>query len=80
MQNKKGFLLQNCLFVYNFELLFTHAVTGWDGTMADATMWYDVHSSDLTLSKGKYLLANARFGGLDGVQYYLKEWRQANLW
>ena len=67
MRNRKGFLSQNCLFVCNFELLFTYAVTGWDGTTADTTMWHEAHSSDLGLPDGKYLLADAGFGGSDAL-------------
>lgn len=86
MQNRKGFLSQNCLFICDFDLIFTYAVTGLDGSIADATMWYDAHTDDLAISEGKYLLADAKFSLSDtllvlyrGVQYHLKEWRQADL-
>ena len=86
MWNQKGAVLQNCLFICDFDLLFTYAVTGWDGSMADATMWYNAHTNNLYIPEGKYLLADAGFGGSDvllvpycGVRYHLKEWRQTNL-
>ena len=86
MRNRKGAISQNCLFICDFDFLFTYAVTGWDGSTADATMWYNTHTDNLYVPKGKYLLANAGFGGSDtllvpyrGVRYHLKEWRQTNL-
>ena len=86
MRNRKGAILQNCLFICDFDFQFTYAVTIWDGSMADATMWYNAHTDNLYVPKGKYLLADAGFGGSDtllvpycGVWYHLKEWRQMNL-
>lgn len=61
-------------------------MTGWDGASADATLWHSAHQNDLRMPQGKYLLADAGFGGSDallvpyrGTRYHLKEWRQANL-
>jgi hypothetical protein len=86
MRNRKGYLSQNCLFACDFDLLFTYAITGWDGASADATLWHSAHQNDLRMPQGKYLLTDAGFGGSDvllvpyrGVRYHLKEWRQANL-
>ena len=86
MWNKKGFLSQNCLLVCNFDLIFTYAVMGWDGSTADATMWHEAHSDNLAIPEGKYLLTDAGFslsGTLlvlyQGIWYHLKEWRQAEL-
>ena len=87
MRNRKGFVSQNCLFACNFDMLFIYALTGWDRATADATMWHDTHSHDFYIPDGKYLLADAGFGGSDallvpyrGVRYHLKEWCQASLW
>lgn len=86
MRNRKGYLSQNCLFICDFDFFFTYALTGWDGSTADANLWIDAHTHDLRMPPGKYLLADAGFGTSDallvpyrGVQYHLKEWRQANL-
>ena len=86
MRHRKGYILQNCLFVCDFDLMFTYALTGWDGSTVDATMWHDAHTQDLYIPQGKFLLADAGFGGSDallvpyrGVRYHLKEWWQANL-
>ena len=87
MRNRKGAISQNCLFICDFNFLFTYVVTRWDGSTADATMWYNAHTNNLYVPEGKYLLADAGFGGSDvllvpyhGVRYHLKEWRQTNLW
>jgi len=86
MRNRKGFLSQNCLFVCDFQFCFTYCLSGWDGSVADATLWNDARAHDLYMPPGKYLLADAGFGTCDallvpyrGVRYHLKEWRQANL-
>ena len=86
MRNQKGFLSQNCLFVCDFDFFFTYALSGGDGSAADATLWNDAHIQDLRIPRDKYLLADAGFGMSDallvpyrGVRYHLKEWRQAHL-
>jgi hypothetical protein len=86
MRNRKGFISQNCLFVCDFDFFFTYAVTGWDGSTADAHMWNDAHMNHLRMPPGKYLLADAGFGICDallvpyrGVRYHVKEWHQSNL-
>jgi len=84
MRNWKGYLSQNCLFVCDFDFLFTYTLTRWDGSTVDANLWNDAHTQDLRMPQGRYLLADAGFGTLDallvpfrGVRYHLKEWRQA---
>ena len=62
MQNWKGFLSQNCLFICNFNFLFTYTLTGWDGVTPDAALWNTARSSDLHIPHGKYLLVDAGFG------------------
>ena len=86
MRNRKGYLSQNCLFACNFDLQFIYALTGWDGSMADATIWNDAHGRDFRIPDGKYLLADAGFGSSDvllvpyrGVRYHLKEWNTSGL-
>ena len=75
------------LFICDFNLLFTYAVTGLNGSTANAIMWYNAHTDNLYISEGKYLLTNLEFKGFDvlivlyyGVWYHLKELCQTNLW
>lgn len=86
MCNRKGFLSQNCLFICDFEFHFMYVMMGWDGATSDAMLWNDMHSHDLQVPEGRYLLGDAGFGSSDallvpycGICYHLKEWRQANL-
>ena len=86
MRNRKGFISQNCLFVCNLNFFFTYSLTGSDGSTTNAHLWNDAHMRDLHMPPGRYLLADAGFGTSDtflvpycGVQYHLKEWRQAQL-
>ena len=37
--NRKGFLSQNCLFACSFDMLFTYALCGWEGSTSDARLW-----------------------------------------
>ena len=85
--NWKGFISQNCLFCCLFNLLFTYALTGWEGSAADARVYADAIQSDLRISDGWYLLADAGFPHCNellvpycGVQYHLQEWGKANVW
>lgn len=86
MHNQKGFLSKNCLFICNFNFCFIYALTSWDGSIIDTSLWNDAYTHDLEMLQGKYLLADAGFGISDtllvpyqGVQYHLKEWWQVNL-
>lgn len=84
-RNRKGFLSQNCLFTCSFDFLFTYALTGWEGSAADARIYDDAISSDLIIPDGYYLLADAGFPSCDkllvpyrGVRYHLAEWGRAD--
>lgn len=84
-RNRKGFLSQNCLFTCDFDLLFTYALTGWEGSASDARIWDDAQSTDLIIPNGKYLLADAGFPLCEkllvpyrSVRYHLAEWGRAN--
>ena len=59
--NWKGFISQNCLFCCLFNLLFTYALTGWEGSAADARVYANAIQSDLRIPDGWYLLADAGF-------------------
>ncbi|KIK74812.1 hypothetical protein PAXRUDRAFT_54340, partial [Paxillus rubicundulus Ve08.2h10] len=85
-QNCKGFVLQNCLFACNFNLLFTYTLTGWEGSATDARIYQDARTKDLHIPNGKYILRDAGFPlcpeilvPYRGVHYHLAEWCQAQL-
>ena len=63
---------------------FTYALTGWDGSMADAALWTTARTTDLHVPDGKYVLGDAGFAlsettlvPFHGVCYHLRDWRQA---
>jgi len=83
-RNRKGFISQNCLFACSFDLLFTYAYTGWEGSATDARVYEAARSLDLVIPHGKYYLADAGFPSCDellvpyrGVRYHLAEWGRA---
>ena len=85
--NWKGFLSQNCLFACSFDLIFTYALTGWEGSAANAWVYHDAVNTDLVIPEGWYYLADAGFPHCDhllvpfwGVRYHLAEWGQSTTW
>jgi hypothetical protein len=85
-RNRKGFVSQNCLFVCDFDLKFTYALTGWEGSATDARIYQEACSDDLVIPPGKYLLADAGFPSCDGllvpyrgIRYHLAEWGRAGV-
>src|SRR5271155_707686 len=64
-RNRKGFLSQNCLFACSFNLMFTYALTGWEGSAADARVYHDAVNSDLVIPEGWYYLGDAGFPHCD---------------
>jgi hypothetical protein len=85
-RNRKGFMSQNCLFTCNFDLYFTYALTGWEGSATDARIYQDACTKGLQIPDGKYFLADAGFPlrpellvPYRGVRYHLVEWRRSGL-
>jgi hypothetical protein len=85
-RDRKGLLSQNCLFACDFDMKFTYALTGWEGSATDARIYEDACAHDLHIPAGKYFLADAGFPlrpGLlipyRGVRYHLAEWGRANI-
>jgi hypothetical protein len=85
-QNRKGFVSQNCLFSCDFDLTFTFALTGWEGSVTDAHLWDEALEGGLKLAPGKYFLADAGFPSrpdllvpYHGVCYHLAEWGRASI-
>ena len=85
--DRKGGITQNCLAICGFDMKFYYIFSGWDGSAADSTMFYDACITDLHIPVGKYYLADAGFPICDaliipkrGVRYHLAEWGRADLW
>jgi hypothetical protein len=85
-RNRKGFVSQNCLFGCSFDLQFVYALTGWEGSAADARVYEDARSRDLDIPDGKYYLADAGFPASQqllipyrGRRYHLAEWGHAGV-
>jgi hypothetical protein len=84
-RNCKDFISQNCLFACNFNMLFIYSLCGWEGSATDALVYQDAQMHDLTISEGKYYLADAGYlssQGLipyRGVHYHLAEWYHAGV-
>ena len=57
--NRKGFLSQNCLFACSFNMLFTYALCGWEGSASDAHLLEN--AKGLHLPEGCFLLLDAGF-------------------
>jgi hypothetical protein len=84
-RNRKGFLCQNVLASCNFDLQFTMVMSGWEGSVADSTLWLEARRTGaLVIPEGKYLLGDAGFANCDacltpyrGVRYHLREWAKA---
>ena len=51
----------NCLFACNFALKYIYALTGWEGSAADALPWQDALQMGLFIPNGKYLLGDVGF-------------------
>ena len=85
-RNRKGFLSQNCLFACDFDLRFTFALTGWEGSASDARVYDDALSRGFRIPHGKYLLGDLGFPfrptllvPYHGVRYHLAEWGRAGV-
>ena len=85
-RDRKGMITQNCLAICSFDMKFLYIFSGWDGSAADATMFYDARVTDLPIIQGKYYLADVGFPTCDtllipyhGIRYHLAEWGHAQL-
>lgn len=83
-RNRKGFLSQNCLFCCSFDMFFTYALTGWEGSASNARLWEK--ATGLHIPEGCFLLADAGFPHCEkllvpyrGIRYHLAEHRRAGL-
>ena len=85
-RNRKGFLSQNCLFICNFDMLFTYILTGWEGSATDSCVWADALAKGFSAPEGFYYLADAGYPHCKellipfrGVRYHLQEWGAAGV-
>jgi DDE superfamily endonuclease len=86
-RNRKGFLSQNCLFICDFNMLFTYILAGWEGSATDARVWADALAKGFTVPTGFYYLADAGYPHCKellvpfrSVRYHLQEWGAAGVW
>jgi DDE superfamily endonuclease len=85
-RDRSGNLSQNVLAICNFDMRFTDVLSGWEGSVADSTLWIEAHRlGAVSIPQGKYVLGDAGFPNCDncltpyhGVRYHLKEWAKAN--
>ena len=63
---------------------FTYVLSGWEGSMADASIYNDARLNNLAIPDGKYYLADAGFPCCPqllvpyrGQRYHLAEWGRA---
>jgi len=85
-RNRKGFTSQNCLVCCDFNMNFTYVLSGWEGSMADASVYHDARTTDFTIPDGKYYLADAGYPNCRqllipyrGQRYHLAEWGRAQV-
>ena len=85
-RNRKGFLSQNCLFICNFDMLFTYILSGWEGSATDARVWADALMKGFSVPGGFYYLADAGYPHCEqllvpfrSVRYHLQEWGAAGV-
>jgi len=85
-RNRKGGVTQNTLACCSFDMEFQFMQSGWEGSVADFTMYHRARLVDLPIPDGKYYLADAGFGvcysllvPYHGVQYHLAEWGRAGV-
>ncbi len=85
-RDRKGNLSQNVLAACNFDMKFTDLMTGWEGSVADSTLWVEgQRSGAVSIPEGKYVLGDAGFPNCDkcltpyrAIRYHLQEWARGN--
>jgi hypothetical protein len=85
-RDRNGNLTQNVLAICNFDMKFTDLLVGWEGSVADSTLWIEgQRSGAVYIPDGKYVLGDAGFPNCDlcltpyrGVRYHLQEWARGN--
>ena len=85
LRNRNGALTTNTLAACDFQMLFIHIQSGWEGSVADSQMFHDARFTDFHIPVSKYYLTDTGFPACDallvpyrGVRYHLAEWGRAN--
>ncbi|KAF4616740.1 hypothetical protein D9613_008850 [Agrocybe pediades] len=85
-RDRKGGISQNCLAVCGFDFRFLYFISGFEGSVADATMYMHSRLMDFMIPHGKAYLADAGFALCDtlltpyrSVRYHLAEWGRAGI-
>jgi hypothetical protein len=80
-RNRKNQVSQNVLAASSIDLTFLYILPGWEGSASDSRVFEDARTTDFTVPRGRYYLADAGYGGCDallvpyrGVRYHVKEW------
>ena len=70
-----------------FDMSFCYILSGWEGSIADSSLFDKTQAASLYIPEGKYYLADAGFALCDsllvpyrGVHYHLREWAASNSW
>ena len=84
-RNRKKAISQNVLAVSNFDLTFSYALCGWEGSAHDSRVLDDARTKGIPMYPGKFYLGDAGYAlsptvltPYRGVRYHLKEWAQGN--
>jgi len=84
-RNRKGAISQNVLAVANFDLTFSYALAGWEGSAHDGKVLKDAICKGMPALNDRYYLADAGYAlsklcltPYRGVRYHLKEWAKCN--
>ena len=84
-RNRKKFISQNLLAVSNFDMTFSYALAGWEGSAHDGRVFEDAKMKGLPLFNGRYYLGDAGYAlskycltPYRGRRYHLREWARGN--
>lgn len=79
-RNRKGTLSQNVMVACDFDLSFTYASSGWEGSASDAGVLNSAIQSGFRVPEGKYYLVDGGYANTPkflapyrNVRYHLKE-------
>jgi DDE superfamily endonuclease len=84
-RNRKKYISQNVLAVVNFDLTFSYALCGWEGSAHDSRVLDDARAKGLPFILGKFYigdcghaLSSTVLTPYRGVRYHLEEWALGN--
>ena len=60
-RNRRGFRSQSCLVGCNFDREFMYVLSGWEGSVADASVYHDARTRSFPTPIGRYYLADAGY-------------------